>query len=217
MLSRDMDLARFEPGVFGELYFKSQVVCEGTNGLVAGTQFAAAGADFSASAVEAGHVIWLQSVDESLAGAYEIAEVIDSGHLTITVLRSGDEQSLVPVGAESGLVWRIVRYAAQAYETLWEISRRLGLRPGCAGAANSIEDVTDSESLRQASVFGTLATIFETLKTGAQEPEMLEVKAAFYRAKFERAMAGVKVTIDVNADGTGGKGIEGGTVRLVRI
>jgi hypothetical protein len=160
--------------------------------------------------------MWLESVSGSIAGAFEIAEVVDGGHLMVTVVRPSTGSGLVPVGAESGLVWRIVKYAAQGYETLWEISRRLGLGPGCAEAAHSIEDVTDAESLRQASVFGTLATIFETLVTQTQESEMLEVKAAYYRAKFERAMAGVKVTVDANGDGVADKIVEGGTVMLRR-
>lgn len=217
MLSRDVDLARFEGAVFGELYLKSQVVCGGTNGIVAGTQFTAAGADFAACAVEAGNVIWLQSADGAIAGAYEIAQVIDSGHLAVSVVRSDETQALVPVAAASGLTWRIVRYAAQAHEIEWEISRRLGLGPGCAGAAHSIEDVTDAEALRQASVFGTLALVFEALVTQAQETELLEVKAAYYRAKFERTMEGAKVTVDTSGDGTGDKCVEGGLIALKRL
>ena len=43
--SRDVDLARFEPGVFGSWVLSSQVLCSGTNGIVSGTQFTASGVD----------------------------------------------------------------------------------------------------------------------------------------------------------------------------
>ncbi len=195
---------------------KSQVVCGGTTGIVAGTQFTAAGVDFIACQVEAGEVIRLESTDGALAGAYEIAGVTDSGHLAVTGVRADEASGLSPVGSASGLTWRIVRYAAQGREAMREISRRLGLRPGCAGAAEGIEDVTEPETLRGASVFGTLALIFEALITETAETEILEIKAAYYRQRFEKAMEGARALVDTDGDGLGERDVRGGEIRLRR-
>ena len=46
LFSRDVDVARYEPNVFGLWYVSSQVLCGGANGIVAGTQFTASGVDF---------------------------------------------------------------------------------------------------------------------------------------------------------------------------
>ena len=54
LFSRDVDVARFEPGVFGDWYLRSQVLCAGESGVVSGTQFTAAGVDFTASQIEGG-------------------------------------------------------------------------------------------------------------------------------------------------------------------
>ena len=61
--SSDVDLVKFEPEVFGSWFLSSQMLCGGDNGIVAGTQFTAAGVDFIASQVQAGGVIWLESAD----------------------------------------------------------------------------------------------------------------------------------------------------------
>ncbi|MCE5187319.1 MAG: hypothetical protein LLF76_14465 [Planctomycetaceae bacterium] len=216
LFSRDADLARFEAGVFGDWHLRGQAVCGGANGIVAGTQFTAAGVDFAAARVAAGDVLWLQSADSTIAAAYEIDEVLDSGHLEVGVLRSEADEELVPVAAASGLTWRIVKYAVQAYETMWEMSRRLGLRPGCAGADHSVEDVVNAEALRQASIFGTLAMILEAVYTGAEGQEVVKEKAAAYRKRFEKAMEGLRVLLDTDGDGGADGTAEGGTITLKR-
>ena len=65
-------------GLFNNWVLSSQVVCSGTTGIVSGTQFATSGADFVASQVAAGHVIWLESTDGAIAGAFEIVSVEDA-------------------------------------------------------------------------------------------------------------------------------------------
>ena len=38
--STDVDLAKYEPSVFGSWFLSSQVLCSGSNGIVAGTAVA---------------------------------------------------------------------------------------------------------------------------------------------------------------------------------
>lgn len=214
--SKDAELLKFEPAVFGSWFLTSQVLCGGTNGIVAGTQFTASGVDFVASGVQAGGVIWLQSADGAIAGAFEIVSVVDAGHLTVSVVRSSSEQAAIAVGAASGLTWRIVSYAPQGYEMLWQISQRLGLAPGAAGAAQSVDAIVNPDALRQASVFGVLGMIFSALYEGLDGQAVLNEKAEQYQWRFDEAMQRVRVQVDTDGDNDAEQTIRPGVVCLVR-
>lgn len=214
--SNDVDLMKFEPNVFGLWFLSSQVLCGGDNGIVAGTQFTASGVDFIASGVQPGQVIWLQSSDDAIKGAFEIVEILDAGHLTVSVVRTSDEQAAIPIGSTSGLVWRIVSYAAQGYEVLWRISQRLGLSPGCSAADYDVDDIVNAESLRQASVFGILMMIFGALYEGLDGQAVLNEKADHYQWQFDTAIQRVHVKVDTDGDGDAERTVQPGVICLVR-
>lgn len=214
--STDTDLMKFEPNVFGSWFLSSQVLCGGENGIVAGTQFIASGVDFVASGIQPGNIIWLQSADESLKGAFEIVETLDATHLTVSVVRINEQQSPTPVGAVSGLTWRIVTYAPQAYEVLWQISQRLGLSPGAAGADFDVDDILNPDTLRQASVFGTLVLIFEALYEGADGQDIFDVKNQHYRMRYAEAVARVRVKLDTDDDTNADRSLRPDVICLVR-
>ncbi len=216
LFSCDVDVARFEPGVFGDWYLRSQVLCAGENGIVSGTQFTASGVDFTASQVAAGGVIWLESTDGSIRGAFEIVSVDSASYLTVSVIRADSEQAAIPVGAASGLTWRIVSYRPQGYEVLWRISQKLGLSPGCAAADYDAGDIVNAESLRQASVFGVLVMVFQLLYQGMEGQAVLREKLDYYERLYDEAMARVTVLVDTDGDGDAERSVRPGTVRLVR-
>ncbi len=217
LLSKDIDLAAYEPEVFAGFSLRSQTVCHGTDGMIMGTQFSAAMVDFVACRVAPGNVLRLESTNGTLAGSYEIAQVVDGGILRVTLMRTGDDEPLMPIGGMSGLTWRIVRYDVQAKEVMLQISANLGLRPGCPGADYGLENVTNPEALRQASVFGTLALVFEAMYAGAEGQEVLKEKAAHYRRRFSEAIERVKVLVDITGDGTADRTFRGGQLRLKRM
>jgi len=213
--SSDVDLARYEPGVFGAWFLSSQVLYGGTNGIVAGTQFTASGVDFTAAQVAAGNVIWLESTDGVIKGAFEIVSVDDTTHLTVSVLRVSDTQAEIPVGSASGLTWRIVTYAPQACEVLWQLSQKLGLSPGCE-SEQSVEDIVNVEPLRQVSIFGILAAVFEALYTGAADQTVLVEKKEHYQWHYDKAVERLNIHIDTDSDGDVDKNIMPSSVQLLR-
>jgi len=213
--SKDVDLARYEPGVFGDWYVSSQVLCGGANGIVAGTLFTASGVDFSAAQVAAGGVIYLESADGAIKGAFEIASVIDSTHLTVSVLRTSDEAAAIPIGSASGLTWRIVSYRVQGYEVLWQLSQKLGLSPGCA-SAQSVDDIVEVEPLRQASVFGILVAVFEALYAGLDGQTVLVEKKEHYQWRYEKAIERLTVNVDTDGDGDADQSVRPSVVKMVR-
>ena len=213
--SSDVDLAKFEPGVFGSWFLSSQVLCGGANGIVAGTQFTASGVDFTAAQAAAGGVIYLESADGSIKGAFEIVSVDDATHLTVSVLRVNNEQAAIPVGSASGLTWRIVSYAPQAYEVLRQLSQKMGLSPGCE-SQQSIEDIVDAEPLRAASIFGVLAMGFESLYTGDANQTVLVEKKEHYQWRYDRELEQLTVRVDTNDDGSTDKSITPSVVKMQR-
>lgn len=214
--SSDVDVARFEPGVFGDWYLSSQVLCGGDNGIVADTQFTASGVDFTASQVSSGGVIWLESVDGSICGAFEIVSVDDAGHLTVSVMRTSDEQSAIPVGSASGLTWRIVTYGPQGYEVLWQLSQKLGLSPGCSAADYDVADIVNADSLRAASVFGVLVMVFQALYQGLDGQAVLKEKMDYYQWLYETALERITVEVDTDDDGNAERAVRPGVICLVR-
>lgn len=214
--SSDVDLAKFEPGVFGSWYLSSQVLCRGASGIVSGTQFTASGADFSSAQIAAGGILWLESADGSISGAFEIVSVDDMDLLTVSILRSNSDQDVIPIDIATGLTWRIVTYGPQAYEILWQISQRLGLQPGCSAADYSVTDIINSDSLRTASVFGTLMMVFEALYKGTDGQEVLQEKIARYQELYHTALERIDVKIDTDDDGDSERTIRPGTICLLR-
>jgi len=188
----------------------------GGNGIVAGTQFTASGVDFSAAQVDAGNVIYLESADGAIKGAFEVVETVDSTHLTVSVLRVNNEQPAIAIGSASGLTWRIVTYAPQAYEVLFGLSQKLGLSPGCPDAEHSVNDITNPAALRQASIFGILAAVFEALYTGADGQTVLVEKKEQYQWQFGKAIERLSVNIDADADGDADKNVVPSVVQLMR-
>jgi len=214
--STDADLAKFEPNMFGSWYVTSQVLCSGSNGIVAGTQFTASGVDFSAAQVDAGHMVYLESTDGVIKGAFEVVECIDSTHLTVSVLRASTDQAAIPIGSASGLTWRIVTYAPQAYEMLFKISQKLDLSPGCPDAEHSVVDITNPSALRQASIFGILAAVFEALYTGDDGQTVLIEKKEQYQWQFGKAIERISMNIDTDDDGDADNSIVPSIGKMVR-
>ncbi|MHC4386759.1 MAG: hypothetical protein ACYSUG_07180, partial [Planctomycetota bacterium] len=152
----------------------------------------------------------------AIQGAFEVVETIDSTHLTVSVLRISTEQNPIPIGSASGLTWRIVSYGPQAYEVLWQLSQKLGLSPGCPDAAYDVADITNPDSLRQASVFGILTSVFEALYTGTDGQSVLVEKKEHYQWQFGKAIERLSVNVDTDADGEADKDIMPSVVQMVR-
>ncbi|MBM4102608.1 MAG: hypothetical protein FJ263_00955 [Planctomycetes bacterium] len=216
LFSRDADLVKFEPGLFAEVIFGGQVLGKGTNGVVSGTSFSAAGGDFINKGATAGGVIFLQSLDGTINATYEIVSVDSATQLTISVVRSDAEQAPIAVGTASGLIYRIVTFAPQAAEALVEIAGWFGLRPGMAETTYGVEDICDATPLHLLSAYRVLAMVFGTLGGTEDEKKTYAQKRDYYMGLYKEARGQARITLDVEHDGAAEKVILGGSVRLVR-
>ena len=159
----DRDILAIEPYLFSEACFESQVLTGGTNGIVAGTQFTASGVDFISSGMAAGSVIWLTSADGSIDGGFEVVAIIDSSHLTLSILRSDPAGSPIPVGSASGLTWEVKTYTPQIAAAETVLSHRLRCLPGWEAATITLAELENAEAVRLAGLQTLLGNLFGTL------------------------------------------------------
>ena len=166
----DTDILKMEPSLFSDACFESQKLSSGLNGIVAGTQFTSSGVDFTSAGIGAGHVIKLVSADGAIDGVFEIVSVIDSTHLTVSVLRSDPAGSPVPVGSASGLNWEIKTYAPQISIVEVDLSHRLRCLPGWEAATVTLAELENAEAVRLVCLQTLLGMLFGTLYGTFPEP-----------------------------------------------
>ena len=159
----DTDILKVEPSLFSDACFDSQVLCGGTNGIVAGTQFTASGVDFNASQVTAGGVIHLASGDGVIDGAFEIVTIIDSTHITVSILRSDPAAAAIAVGSASGLTWSIKTFAPQISVAEMQLSHRLRCLPGWENATVTLAELENAEAVNLAGLQTLLGNVYGTL------------------------------------------------------
>lgn len=194
----DVDVVKLEPELYSLPVYEGQKRCGGTNGIVAGTQFTAAGVDFNASQVAAGCVIHLSSADGSINGVYEVVSVIDSGHLTVSQLRNNPTDAAIPVAAASGLTWSIKTLGPQIAQAELELSCRLGLKPGKPDAAYALSEVQNTDAFKQILTTLLLVRVYTVLYTTATDADTrsgYEKKRMWYRQQFEKSLTVISIRL----------------------
>ena len=215
IFSNDADILKYEPVLFGELHLPGQVLAAGTGGTLSGTTFTGSGADFVSAQVPASGVIYLQSADGSLDGAYEIISVDSATELTVSVIRSdSDDDAIAPLAA-TDISYRISTFRPQASEAGFKLTEYFGIRPGNPGSVYDANDVLDTDVLKRASVFAVVSSVYAMLASKAKDENFWK-KSLHYQRLFERARERCRLSIDVGSDGVADVTRVGASVRLVR-
>ncbi len=213
--SNDADILKYEPILFGELHLPGQVLAAGTGGALSGTTFTASGADFVSAQVPAGGVIYLQSADGSLDGAYEIISVDSATALTVSVIRADSGDDVIAPAAATDISYRIGTFRPQASEAGFKLTEYFGIRPGNPESAYDAEDVLDTDVLKRASVFAVISSVYAMLASKAKDENFWK-KSLHYQKLFERAKERCRLSIDVGSDGVADVTRVGASIRLVR-
>ncbi len=213
--SNDVDILKYEPILFGELHLPWQVVAAGTGGMLSGTTFTAGGADFVTAQVAAGGVVYLQSADGSLDGAYEIVSVGSATQLTISLIRADREAPAVAPPATTDISYRISTFGPQANEVAFQLTEYFGIAPGNPASEIDVEDVLDASVLRLASVFAVISIAYAML-AGKARDENYWKKSLHYQKLFDKARGRCRLSIDVGSDGLADVTKVGASGRLVR-
>ena len=213
--SNDADILKYEPVLFGELHLPGQVSAAGTGGTLSGTTFAASGADFVSALVTAGQVIYLQSADGSLDGAYEIVSVDSTTELTVSVIRTDSNDEPIAPPAATDISYRLSTFGPQASEIGFQLTEYFGIRPGNPASDIDTEDVLDTDVLKRASVFAVVSSVYAMLASKAGDENFWK-KSHHYQRLFERARERCRLSIDADSDGLADVTRMGASVRLVR-
>jgi hypothetical protein len=97
------------------------------------------------------------------------------------------------------------------------LTQHFGLRPGTADGSYDADDILDTDSLRQTSVYGVLSIIFAMLAGRADDStENFWKKSEHYRKLFANALARCRVCIDLGDDGVADVANSGASIRLLR-
>lgn len=215
--SNDVDILRYEPSLFDDLHFTNQILASGSGGVITGTTFTAAGANFVAAQVSAGMVIYLQSTDGVIGGAYEIVSVSGATSLVISVLRADDSAAPIALVDGTAITYRVCNYQPQSSEVFLQLASHFDLRPGNPDGKYSVDDVLDVSVLRQASVYKTLSIIYATLCGGDNdETKKYWDKSEYYTQLYEKALQRCKVSVDLGDDGVSDSISSGASVKLTR-
>ena len=213
--SNDVDILKYEPVLLGELHLSGQVLAAGTGGALSGTTFTASGADFVSAQVSAGGVVYLQTADGLLDGAYEIVSVDSATQLSVSVIRSDSDDASVAPPSATGISYRVSTFGPQASEVGFRLTEHFGIKPGNPTSIYDAEDVLDTDVLKRASVFAVISTVYATLASKAKDDNFWK-KSLHYKRLFERARERCRLSIDVGSDGVADVTRVGASVRLVR-
>lgn len=195
-LSNDRDILRYEPVLFSDHYFASQVLVDGSDGVLSDTSFSSAGSEFQSAGVTVGDVLYLN--DGTNSYLLEVVSVVSETVMTVSVLRSDVTDDAVAYFSGSSLTFRVATFRPQAKDVAKEITRRFGIGPGDASSNYGIEDISDSDVLRRASVSLIIAGVYTSISTG---DDAYFKKSARYREIASRELERCKLNIDSNDDG----------------
>ena len=213
--SNDADILKYEPILFGELHLPWQVLAAGTGATLSGTTLTAGTADFVTAQVSAGGVVYLQSADGSLDGAYEIVSVDSATQLCISVIRSDSEAAAVAPPAATDISYRISTFGPQTNEVGFQTTEYFGIKPGNPVSNIDVEDILDTSVLRLASVFAVISSVY-AMSASKTKDENFWKKSLYYQKLFTRARERCRLSIDIDADGRGDVTRIGAAGRLVR-
>lgn len=213
--SKDTDILKYEPVLFGELHLPWQVLTTGTGGSLSGTTFTANDADFVSTPITTGQVIYVWSEAGSLETALEIISVDSATELTVSVVRADSGGGAIAPSAATNLSYRISTFEPQANEVAFGLTEYFGIKPGDPSSNIEAEDILETSVLRQASVFAVISSVYAMLASRAED-ESFWKKSLHYQKLFGKARERCRLSIDTSGDGIADVTKMGASARLVR-
>ena len=196
----DVDLLHWEPNLFRDAAFASQLQLAGTGDL-SGTTFTLDTGSLTAAHVAVNQVIVLTG---TIAGSYPIVSIDGATQLTLSVMYDGlypesGPGVASPVGTAIDLGYAIRTFWPQRKVVSDLLTRAAGIGPETDAPAAA--QVVNAESLRRPCVLGTLQMIYSALAAAAAEPAKFSARAELYERLYRRALAQTRVQVDLDGDG----------------
>jgi hypothetical protein len=196
----DVDLLHWEPNLFRDAAFASQLQLAGTGDLN-GTTFTLDAGSLAAAHVAANQVIVLTG---TVSGSYPIVSIDGATQLTLSVMYDGlypetGAGVASPVGTALDLGYAIRTFWPQRKVVSDLLTRAAGIGPETDAPA--VAQVVNTEALRRPCVLGTLQMIYSALAAAAAEPANFSTRAELYERLYRRALAQTRVRMDLDGDG----------------
>jgi hypothetical protein len=206
----DRDLLSLEPALLRDLSFAGQRLTRIESVDVTGTTLTAAGADFTAVGIVAGHVALVGETP------LEIIEAPSAETLTVSLLRATRDDAAIPPGDVAGATLSISTFAPQIAIVHGQLLAILGIGPGGSDEAVTEDAITNPEALRLVEAYGALELIFTAAASLVTEADLLWTKARTYRRRFALQRARLVLHLDLDGDGVVDATRRGGVVQLRR-
>jgi len=194
----DRHLLVLEPNLFRDVEFASQLLASGTDGVVSGTSFTSASADFEAAGVETGHIISLNNV------AVEVIDRISGTELTVSLLRPRLDDPPLPPPDGAAIVYTIRSFGPQIEMLHRQVMRLAGIEPDAIEASEevaTVESVLNIDEMAMVEALGALEAIFAAAASILGDEPYLRLRAASYRERFASARQRARVRLDLDGDG----------------
>ncbi len=208
----DRDLLALEPIVFLQ-GTASQQFAAGSDGAFSTSVFNSASADFIAAGIAPGMVLTTSATIPAEGVCHEILSVDSATTLTVSILRTQDDDAAILPTDASGLAWRIRTFAANIVDTSATMGEELRQRDEIDF---DTADFVPSDQLRRLCAYGTLAAVFLGRCQHASEDDIHWIKAEHYRAEFRRQRNTLTLLTDTNGDNAAETSRSFGNVQLRR-
>ena len=208
----DRDLLALEPIVFLQ-GTASQQFAAGSDGTFSAGVFSSASADFIAAGITPGMVLTTSTTIPAEGACHEILSVNSATALTVSILRTHDDDAAIAPANATSLAWRIRTFAANIADTSATLGEELRQRDEIDFDA---ADFVPSDQLRRLCAYGTLAAVFLGRCQHASEDDIHWVKAEHYRAEFRRQRNTLTLLTDTNGDNIAEASRSFGNVQLRR-
>ncbi|GAB4384301.1 MAG: hypothetical protein Kow0022_06440 [Phycisphaerales bacterium] len=194
----DADLLVLEPALFRDVAWIGQRLVSGT-GSAGGTVLTMSTQDvaFDAAGVGAGNVVLINDAP------FEVIDRISGTVLTISRLRTGSDEPLIPIGPVAGAGVSVPTFAPQIAMVHRQVMRMIGIDPDAQPdqARISASAITNRPGIARLEALGALHLIFSSAGSALGPESVFSKKAELYRQRFAEERQRSAAMIDLDGDG----------------
>jgi hypothetical protein len=198
MFATDKDLLLLEPTLFRDVAWTGQRLVTGLVQIASGVlKFQSSDVRITDAGVGPGCIAVVGLTP------YEIVEVINDTDATISKVRAGSDDPLIPMAdIETDVPAIIATFAPQTAIVHRQVLRMLGIEPEhAAPGAPTPSDITNPRALARLEALGALHLIYSAAGALSPADSPANQRAELYRRRFSEERSRCRVEIDTNGDG----------------